>query len=284
MSRVDVLLPSYGHARFLAEAIDSVLRQSLTDWRLFVRDDRSPDASLDIARSFRDERIVAWVGDSNLGTYGSLQEALSRGDAPLVAVLNSDDRWHPEKLACGVEAMAGHAALAHRGRLIDADGAVVEGDPHGDWPAEGWTARLAEENRILASSVLFRREGLAFRPALRYSGDWVALIEAAVRGPLGFLDEALSDWRVHGGNAHLRSAAQVAEEVAVREWILASGFGDAGSRARCRDHLVALRLLRGEPPGRAGTFRRALRARLGGRAALWPGVLPVPAVPLPDLD
>lgn len=229
MPLVSILAPSYNHEAFLGSCLESVQAQTLEDWELILVDDGSRDGSVEAARGFaqRDPRIRVLVNEENLGTYGTEQRALSASHGDLIAVLNTDDVWMPGKLAAQVQALADHPEASHSatlGRQIDRAGKVDEAvDVHGDWPRGGVISLLPwliQENRILASSVVFRREGLAFETRCRYSGDWLALIEAGLRGPCALLPDPLTHWRVHGGNAHFMSPPRLAEEILVREWIL----------------------------------------------------------------
>jgi glycosyltransferase involved in cell wall biosynthesis len=226
---VSILAPSYNHEAFLPACLESVRAQTWEDWELVLVDDGSRDGSVEAAGTIarKDPRIRVLVNQANLGTYGTEQRALEESTGALVAVLNTDDVWQPDKLASQIQALRDHPQASHSATLgcqIDREGKVEPGaDVHGDWPREGvftllpW---LIQENRILASSVIFRREGLAFETKCRYSGDWVALIDAGLRGPCALLPEPLTQWRVHGGNAHFMSPPRLAEEILVREWIL----------------------------------------------------------------
>lgn len=100
---VSVLMPSYGHAEYVAEAIQSVLEQTWTDWELVVVDDCSPDDSNRIIRSFADPRIRLFISEVNRGTYGAQERALQLAEGSLIAILNSDDLWTPRKLEVQVE-------------------------------------------------------------------------------------------------------------------------------------------------------------------------------------
>src|SRR5205814_9422266 len=68
---VSVLLTSYNREAFIAESIESVLAQTLTDFELIVSDDQSHDATVAIAQSYarRDPRVRVSVNEKNLGDY-----------------------------------------------------------------------------------------------------------------------------------------------------------------------------------------------------------------------
>ncbi len=98
---VTAIMPTYNHARFVGEAIDSVLAQTLDDWELVVVDDGSTDGTLDIVRGYRDPRIRVIARDHG-GLYRlgeSYRAALEASTGPLLAVLEGDDTWPPDKLA-----------------------------------------------------------------------------------------------------------------------------------------------------------------------------------------
>lgn len=219
-------MPSYGHARFIEDAIRSVLAQTFTDWELIVVDDQSPDNSLELVRKFDDDRIRSEQNPANLGTYGTQQRALEMAKHDLIAVMNSDDLWLPAKLEMQFAALQKHPGASFcfcLGWVVDGEGITDETDDvHADWPigVRDYLPWLLYENRILASGVVFRREGLQFQTKAQYSGDWMALLQASRRGPGICVAERLTRWRVHGNNTFTRSSKQVAEEIAVRESIL----------------------------------------------------------------
>jgi hypothetical protein len=143
-----------------------------------------------------------------------------------VAILNSDDVWALNKLERQVERLRQNpqAALCYsKGAIIDDGGAVTLKDQHGSWPTAPLHEVLPElllQNNMLASSVLWRREWLRFDSSLRYSGDWIAGIHAALRGPAAFIEEPLAYWRQHGENTYLRFGPVTMEELRVRMAIL----------------------------------------------------------------
>lgn len=223
---VSVIIPSYNHAHFLDKAIESVVAQTYSDWEIVLVDDRSSDNSIEVARSFGDPRIRVYQNETNLGTYGNQQRALGLAEGELIAVLNSDDLWAPDKLEKQVAALQAHPECSFcyvLGWMVDAEGKpITDTDVHLDWPTsevQRPLPYLLYENRILASGVLFRRQGLRFETSLRYSGDWAALLEASVRGPASCVPERLTFWRQHETNTYRVSEKQVLEEIRVRRAI-----------------------------------------------------------------
>jgi len=199
-----------------------------------------------------DPRIKVGVNPQNLGTYGTQQRALEMATGEFVAVLNSDDFWHPTKLQLQVDrldAQPDASACFVLGRTTDAAGNPIQDvDVHGVWSRDAATREwplLHFENRILASGVVFRRP-LSFETTCRYTGDWIALLRAYRRGTLALVPEQLTYWRQHDNNTYHQSPAQAWEEIRVRESIRAQFPGPKESMFQNEVNLWSLRLLFGD--------------------------------------
>ncbi|MBW3197571.1 glycosyltransferase family 2 protein [Marinobacter nauticus] len=104
--RVSVVMPAYNASAFIAETIQSVLGQSVEDWELIVVDDCSTDSTREVvtALSNEDSRIRLIALDKNFGgPAGPRNVGVKAARAELVAFLDSDDIWHPEKLRLQLE-------------------------------------------------------------------------------------------------------------------------------------------------------------------------------------
>ena len=99
--RVSVVMPVYNVEAYVAEAIDSVLRQTFTDFELIIVDDGGQDGSMAVCRGYSDPRIRL-VSQPNRGLAGARNTGIAHASAPIIAFLDSDDRWLPEKLALHV--------------------------------------------------------------------------------------------------------------------------------------------------------------------------------------
>jgi GT2 family glycosyltransferase len=100
--RVSVIIPVYGTAAFVADALDSVLRQTYTEYEIIVVNDGSPDSGLldEVLQAYRNR--ITYIVQENRGTSGARNTAIRAARGEYVAMLDSDDRWHPEYLASQV--------------------------------------------------------------------------------------------------------------------------------------------------------------------------------------
>lgn len=240
MPEVSVIIPSYNHARFLREAVDSVLQQTLADLELVVVDDGSQDQSLDILRGYADARLRV-IAQENRGAHAAINRGIEISTGTYIAILNSDDVYAPERLAkmaaCLRENPGAGLAASHI-QVIDPGGARL-GVKHGFYDLEPWPlahpeksfrsgndsyAPLLTENYLATTSNYFFERNLierigGFRP-LRYAHDWDFALRAAEhsRGRLALLPEPLLNYRIHPQNTIRENKAAMIFEIC---WILA---------------------------------------------------------------
>ena len=103
--RISVLLTSYNREDYIAESIESVLAQSVTDFELVICDDRSSDGTVDIINDYakRDSRIRVSVNERNLGDYAQSAPRREPGAGRFLKYHDSDDVMYPHCLATMVE-------------------------------------------------------------------------------------------------------------------------------------------------------------------------------------
>lgn len=100
---VSVVMPIYGVEKFVAEAVDSVLSQTFTDFEFIIVDDVSPDDSRKICEAYDDERIRIVIHEKNRGLAGARNTGIRHARGRYIALLDSDDKWTMDKLEKHVE-------------------------------------------------------------------------------------------------------------------------------------------------------------------------------------
>jgi len=102
-----IIMPLYNKSRTVLRAIESIQRQSLTDWKLIVVDDGSTDNSPDLVQGINDSRIEM-IRQENKGPGHARNTGLTKADSELVAFLDSDDEWYPWYLQNTCDAFQKH--------------------------------------------------------------------------------------------------------------------------------------------------------------------------------
>ena len=96
--KVSVIIPAYNTEAYIAKAIESALEQTLTDIEVIVVDDGSSDKTVEVVKSFTDQRLKVIVNQQNLGVSVARNRALRAAQGEWIAVLDSDDWYAPERL------------------------------------------------------------------------------------------------------------------------------------------------------------------------------------------
>ncbi|WP_392533148.1 glycosyltransferase family 2 protein [Nostoc sp. C117] len=96
--KVSVIIPAYNTEAYIEKAIKSALEQTLNDIEVIVVDDGSTDKTVEVAKSFSDQRLKVIVNEQNLGAAGARNRALRAAQGEWIAVLDSDDWYAPERL------------------------------------------------------------------------------------------------------------------------------------------------------------------------------------------
>ena len=103
MPRVSVVVPAFNAGQYLAETLASVTASTFTDYEIVVIDDGSSDNTAAIAERFAPRARL--IRQSNRGMSASRNTGIESSDSEFIALLDSDDLWHPEKLALQLAAL-----------------------------------------------------------------------------------------------------------------------------------------------------------------------------------
>ncbi len=283
MPRVSVLLTCFNHLRYLPACLESVRAQTYRDYEILALDDGSTDGTRQwLEENAKDAKL--FFHDKNLGTYASLNRGLSEATGELIAILNDDDVWAPEKLERQIALLEAHpeAGLAHTdGWFLDEKGERLEGSPLGfEFPRiETGDVLLAllHANKIIASAALVRRECFArlggFDEAYFGSGDWQMWLRIAEEWHVGFVPEPLTFYRAHPEGASQKLERIWRDDERLREWIRArysvyqaKGYDPRALRAAMAHNeacLGTVKNLNGDPRGGRAAYARSIRLAPG---------------------
>lgn len=238
---VTVLTASYNYARWLPEAVRSVLAQTCPDLELLILEDGSSDASADVARALAAEdprvRLLFHPDHANHGLPATLRLGLAQARGQWLAFLEADDIWLPRALEARLDAAARYGAdlaFCHIAPLAHDEAAL-------DW-FNGYVPRIMAEHRrrqeaaggrpltlggrcLLEnpiptfSCVLVRTDLLRAcnwqAPVPRWLDWWLWCQLAARSVPVAFVPEALVQWRLHSASQHHAVGASYLREYAL---------------------------------------------------------------------
>lgn len=194
---VDVVIPAYGRPGLLTESIRSVLSQTHTEFNICVVDDATP-APLELQLSIRDPRLKFIRLEKNSGPAVARNRGVAVGSAPFVAFLDSDDLWHPEKLARQLSYLAENPQCqwVHTNEAWMRNGEPVRQRPEHRKQGGRFLVRAFERCLIAASAVMFRRAFFekhgGFAEHFRVCEDYELWLRLLAAEPVGFIQEPLA--------------------------------------------------------------------------------------------
>ncbi len=268
---VSVVIPVYNGEDFLAEAVESVLRQTEDDFELIVVDDGSTDRTPEVCRAFGDS--LRYMRKDNGGCASAFNHGIARSRGELVAVHNHDDLWLPRKLEVQMEVMRETGC-----DLVFTDAADFAGEPPGPGETRRRRSRrkarrrgsgdmlyeLLGGNVIPAVTPLFRRSCFdaagGFDESLRNAEDYDLWLRMAARGcRFAYVDRVLALRRRHpGGKSRDPDAMHRAREAIMEKLFSLPWLPEAYRRQRPRAEASLLRETLGNL-WRSGKYREYVR-------------------------
>src|ERR1017187_8921490 len=208
--KLSVMMITYNHQRFIAQAIESVLARRVNfDYEIVIGEDCSTDGTRDVIMDFHRRypgRIVPLLRDRNLGAMRNSAETLAVCRAKYLAFLEGDDYWtHEDKLQTQINFLDEHpdyAICCHRSQFVDETG----GGQSRIYPtllSGTYTmADLFRENLVVTCSVMYRWGSVGSLPDWFLTlkmGDWPLHILVGMAGKIQLMDEVMSVYRIHQG-------------------------------------------------------------------------------------
>jgi glycosyltransferase involved in cell wall biosynthesis len=212
---VSFIVPCYKLAHFLAECVNSILRQSFQNFEVLIMDDCSPDDTTEIANSFRDPRVRYVRNERNVGHLRNYNLGIAQSRGKYVWLISADDRLRrPYILDRYVSAMEANPRLG----MACCPGIVVQNGHEtkqydcGDFGPEDriWDGRefIATSIRLgyglLAPSVMVRKDCYdrisTFPLDMPHQGDWYLWFRWALDYDVAYFSEPMVNYRSHDLN------------------------------------------------------------------------------------
>src|SRR5262245_38069219 len=130
---VSVCIPTYNGSAFVAEAIRSVLDQSLSDLELIVVDDASTDTTVEVAGSFADQRLRLVTSRVNRGLVGNWNRCVELAGGRYLCIFHQDDVMLPDNLAAKAKLLEANPRVG----FVHSN--VLQVGPRGELLAGSWS-------------------------------------------------------------------------------------------------------------------------------------------------
>jgi glycosyltransferase involved in cell wall biosynthesis len=227
---VSIVIPSYNHARYVGQALQSVYSQTYRAIEVIVIDDGSRDGSLGQiqAASVGAPFPTKVVPQENRGAHAAINAGIALAQGDFVNVLNSDDYFSPQRIERFVRAFETYPGVLGFSRVacVDETGTDIDNTNEyartlcqkqseiGSFPTVGFS--LLDYNRTISTGNMFiRRAAFAMVGLFRdyvLIHDWDFVLRSLWYSEPYFLDEPTYYYRVHGNNTIERQRSRTRDE------------------------------------------------------------------------
>ena len=202
--KVSIIMPAYNVSRHIEKTVNSVIRQTHTNWELLIVDDCSTDNTVAMIQSFHetDSRINVYELEKNSGAAVARNKAIEQATGDYLAFLDSDDLWEPEKLEKQLTFMIENNYLFTSTNYIEVNEAtgetigVVKSYPELDY--EGLLKHCPGNSTVMYN---VSELGKFYIPDIKKRNDfvmWLQVIKKAKK--LYGLDENLTTYTIREGS------------------------------------------------------------------------------------
>ncbi|MDJ1502654.1 glycosyltransferase [Xanthocytophaga agilis] len=210
MKKVSICMITYNHAKYIAQAIESVLMQETTfDYELVIGDDCSTDNTREIIQIYKNkhpDKIRLLLPDNNLGMMRNFTTTLSSCTGDFIALLDGDDYWtcsqKLQKQINFLEANTDYSICFHKVVLHYESREHLNYESNKDQSETSSYKDLCLENYISTPSIVFSRKNITKLPDWLINakvGDWTLSLYVAQFGKIKFFNEAMGVYRYHNG-------------------------------------------------------------------------------------
>jgi glycosyltransferase involved in cell wall biosynthesis len=217
---VSVIMNCFNSARYLREAIDSVYAQTFENWEIVFWDNGSTDESAEIAQSYTDGRLRYFRGATTVPLGHARNLAIAQSKGSLIAFLDCDDIWLPNKLEKQLPLFEADVAVG----IVYSDSLYFNGAGHElrlyatKTPYRGHCfPELLNNYLVSLETAVLRRAALDqldhwFDLSFSAIEEYDLFVRVGLQWKVDFVPEVLAKWRVHGESLTWRAPDRFTQE------------------------------------------------------------------------
>lgn len=204
MPQISVIMPAYNAENYIGDAIESILKQTFTNFEFIIINDGSTDNTKRIIRTYNDSRIILLENEKNRGIVKTLNRGLNVAKGKFIARMDADDIAIPERLEIQKNYLEEHPEIAVLGTGIQVFGNGIESyDRIFTTNSDQLKAELIFNSCIAHPTVMIRKSVLD-ENKLHYdercvgAEDYFLWWELSKKAKIATLPNILHKYRIHG--------------------------------------------------------------------------------------
>lgn len=218
MKKISVIVNCHNGEKYLADCLESILKQKYKNYEIILYDNFSTDNSKIIANNFKDDRIKLFSSNKKLHLYDARNEAINNASGELIAFLDVDDWWDENYLISRAKKFDDYNYdIFYTNTLIFYE-KNKRFSKYKDYilPAGKIYEKLAKDYCIIISGLILRRKIFnkigGFNPKFNIIGDFDFVMRASKTYNFHALDEPLIFYRMHQNNFSKKNSSIFFEE------------------------------------------------------------------------
>jgi glycosyltransferase involved in cell wall biosynthesis len=241
---ISVVLPAYNVERYIAEAIESILKQTFSNFELIIIDDGSTDRTSNIISSFTDKRIIVKKFQSNKGCNIARNMGIAHAKGRYICVMDSDDIAIDTRIEKQFNFMEEHSEYGICGSYTRIHSSSETLTPPTDYEEiKVWLL----SNIVFKHPTIFIRKAqldkykLQYDPDFRYASDYDLLVKSSKFFPITNISEYLLIHRIHPKQISIANWAEqgkFADMVRINQLINNFGFKPTDEEIRLHLNFV----------------------------------------------
>ena len=263
---VSIVVPTFNHAQFLHQALASVVAQTFQNWEAIIVNNFSTDDTIKIVESFGEKRFRLINFHNNGVIAASRNEGIHHSNGPVIAFLDSDDLWYPNKLEHCMPAFDAHVDVVCHGENWISDDTNSRQVLYGPQKNVRYARLLYRGNCVSTSATLVRKDLLTEVGSFSIDSEYITAEDydlwlqlAQRKSRFTFIPEILGEFRQHQLGASSSVERHLRSELAVITSHHKTNRTSIGNAIRFRRRRAKVFYSAGRTHMRGANSRQALR-------------------------
>jgi glycosyltransferase involved in cell wall biosynthesis len=227
--KISVCIPVYNCAEYIGNAIESVLSQSFSDFELIIVDNKSTDRTIEVVKTFSDDRIQVYQNDTNLGMLGNWNRTLELAHGEYIKILPADDFLYPGcldlqrkvldsdfnktiSLVCGRKNIINDKGKILFSRGFSRKGGEFKGNDAINRAIRSGGNIIGEPGAVMFRKELIKKSG-NFDSEFFYVTDLSFWLKLLLYGNLYFVPDVVCSFRISGVSESIKKVATQKRDV-----------------------------------------------------------------------